>query len=155
MTVVSDTSPIIALQRIRSLDLLSKLYGNEILIPPGVADELEDEGRMRVADHSFLRIVTNSSVLEMPPKLHRGEREAIALAASHPGCLLLMDERDGRRLAATMGIVVIGTGGVLVDAKRAGLIPSGSPVLEALIASGFRIAEPTRAALVRLAGEPE
>jgi hypothetical protein len=152
LTVVSDTSPIIALQRIGFLDLLPGLYG-EIWIPPGVRDELERDGRMQVADHPFLRIVASPSLAEVQPKLHRGEREAVALAASQPGCLLLMDERDGRRFAATMSIDVVGTGGLLVDAKRAGLISAVRPVLESLAASGFRIGVATRDALLQLAGE--
>lgn len=155
MTVVVDSSPIIALQRVGLLELLPRLYGSEVLIPPGVRDEIEDEGRMRVSDHSFLRVVPSPSAPAMPGKLHAGEREAIALAASRPGCLLLMDERDGRRFAAMMGITVIGTGGLLVDAKRAGFISSVRIVLDALIASGFRVGAATRAELLRLASEPE
>ena len=109
MTVIVDSSSIIALQRVGLLELLPRLYGSEILIPPGVRDEIEDEGRMRVSDHSFLRVVPNPPSQAMPAKLHTGEREAIALAASRPDCLLLMDERDGRRFAAMMGITVLGT----------------------------------------------
>ena len=47
MTVVSDASPIIALDRIGRLDLLSGLY-ETVLIPSAVEKELLSPGRFRI-----------------------------------------------------------------------------------------------------------
>jgi len=44
LTVVVDSSTIIALQRVGLLELLPRLCGSEVLIPPGVRDEIEDVG---------------------------------------------------------------------------------------------------------------
>lgn len=153
MIAVSDTSPVIALQRGGFLHLLPAIFGSDLLIPPAVRDELEARDRMRVGEHQWLRVLPPPARVSLPGGLHAGERKAIALAASLPGCVLLIDERDGRREAAALGISVLGTGGVLVEAMRADLIPAVRPVLDALIANGFRIGPETRAELLRLAGE--
>ncbi|MBI5649278.1 MAG: DUF3368 domain-containing protein [Chloroflexi bacterium] len=46
-----------------------------------------------------------------------------------------------------------GTLGLLIDAKRAGLIPAVTPYLDRLVALRFRVAPPTRAAVLKLADE--
>ncbi|MBI2218491.1 MAG: DUF3368 domain-containing protein [Candidatus Rokubacteria bacterium] len=43
-----------------------------------------------------------------------------------------------------LGITVLGTGGLLVEAKRVGLLTAVAPVLEELIATGFRVDPSTR-----------
>jgi predicted nucleic acid-binding protein len=48
-----------------------------------------------------------------------------------------------------------GTLGVLIDAKRAGIIPTVRPLLDQLQSLGFRLAPPARAAVLKLAGEPK
>lgn len=52
----------------------------------------------------------------------------------------MIDERLGRRVAEARGIAVRGTLGVLVQARREAALPALRPVLEALVADGFRIA---------------
>ena len=61
-----------------------------------------------------------------------GEAEAIELAKELHADLLLIDERKGRRLAVAEGVSVIGLLGVVVLAKRRGLIPSAHNLLAAL-----------------------
>ena len=61
--------------------------------------------------------------------LGRGEAEAIERRAD----LLLVDERRGRRTASATGLRVTGLLGVVVTAKRAGLIDLAKPVLDELI----------------------
>ncbi|MBI4871909.1 MAG: DUF3368 domain-containing protein [Candidatus Riflebacteria bacterium] len=54
--------------------------------------------------------------------------------------LLLMDERLGRRTAARLNLAVIGTAGILVLAKRRGLVEAVRPLLESLRSHhGFRL----------------
>jgi predicted nucleic acid-binding protein len=86
--------------------------------------------------------------------LDEGEAEAIALAVERPGCALLLDESRGRRVAERFGLDVVGTLGVLVRAKRAGLVPAVRPLVAALReAHGFRVAAEVVASALREAGE--
>lgn len=63
----------------------------------------------------------------MRAQLDAGEAEAIALALEHPGSAVLLVEQRGRAYAVTLGVPVVGTFGVLIRAKREGLIPAVHP----------------------------
>jgi len=71
--------------------------------------------------------------------LGSGEREAIALAAEGGAGQILTDDGPARSVAAALGLRVIGTAGVLLIAKQINLLPSVRPVLESLLATGFRL----------------
>ena len=135
MIVVSDTSPILNLARIRHLDLLPSLYA-QVLIPPAVHRELmrsQDETRDFV-DRALLYwlLPTHPNdkglVAELRRTLDAGESEAIALALERKATLLLIDERLGRSVAKTFGVPITGLVGVLVEAKHRGLIEKVKPV---------------------------
>lgn len=64
--------------------------------------------------------------------LDRGEAEAIALAEELHADHLLIDERKGRRLARQRGVPVMGLLGVVLLAKRQGLIVSARNLLDDL-----------------------
>lgn len=66
-----------------------------------------------------------------------GEREAIALAVELAADALLMDDRDGRREAASRNCAVLGTLRVLADAAEHGLIDLRG-ALERLRSTNFR-----------------
>ena len=69
-----------------------------------------------------------------------GESAAIHLALeTHPPWLIL-DDRPARRLAISLGIPVIGTLGILLAAKRKGLLTALKPVLNELMQMGFFVA---------------
>ena len=64
--------------------------------------------------------------------LDAGEAEAIALAVEVEADLLLMDERLGRETARHLGMRYVGLIGVLITAKRNGLIDDVKSRLAAL-----------------------
>ena len=79
----------------------------------------------------LLTVHPDSLVVALPtnmPMLDKGEIAAISLALelSEP---ILMDERLGRQAAAAHGLAVIGSAGILIAAKRKGLIEAVHPVL--------------------------
>lgn len=86
--------------------------------------------------------------------LHRGEAEAIALTEEQSAAVLLIDERRGRQVAAANGVHVLGTVGLLVEAKRRSHLPAVRPVLDAMIERiGFRVHPRLYEAVLREAGE--
>lgn len=87
-------------------------------------------------------------------QLDPGEADAIALAVELRADAVLIDESTGRRVASGLGLHPIGVIGVLLDAKRRGLIARLGEHLDTLDRSiAFRISADLRAAALRLAGE--
>lgn len=147
MIVVSDASPLAALSFIRQLDILQELYGT-VLVPEAVWREVvimgaDRPGRdaVRRAEWIERRTVQNRQfVLALLQDLDPGEAEAIALAVESEADLLLMDERLGRQKAQYLGLNVIGVIGVLIEAKRRGIIVAVKPHIDQLRdVAGFRI----------------
>ena len=66
-----------------------------------------------------------------------------------------MSQRRGRQLARERGLPVVGTGGVLVAAKRRGLVQHVAPILENLAQAGYFFSAGLRREILRLAGEAE
>jgi predicted nucleic acid-binding protein len=158
-TVIADTTPLLYLHRIGLLTLLPRLYG-QVHVPPAVVAELE-QGRRQNCDVPVINGLAWLTVSPLPPgtvllnipDLGDGEAEALALAKRHPGCLVLMDDALGRQFAQLNHITVTGTAGVLLRAKREGLVSSLREALEQLTAAGFWLDEDTTKLLLALAKE--
>ena len=75
------------------------------------------------------------------------------LALEAPGSVALLDDALARRVAIARGIPIKGTLGLLLDAKHAGHLAAVRPSLDKLQDLGFRLAQPTREAVLKLAGE--
>ncbi len=136
--VVSDTSPLLYLHQVGHLDLLRSLYGR-ISIPPAVAEELRAGAELGIAvpdvqvlEWFGVQPLRDRTLLPVVTDLGPGEAEAIALALSSPDSLLILDDKLGRRIARLNKLTITGTLGVLVKSRREGLLPSISPVIEAL-----------------------
>ena len=143
MLVIADSSPLIYLSRVGALHLLPALF-DEVVVPAAVWDEAVERrpsapGSDALHQAPWLRVVDDPS-LELGLGLDPGETAAILLAESLRADLLLIDERVGRKVAQARGLTVRGTLGVLVQAREHGLLPALQPVLDTLVAEGFRIA---------------
>ena len=77
----------------------------------------------------------------------------LALALESRDCVALLDDAVARHVAQTLGLRLRGTLGLLIDAKRAGLLQAVAPVVDELQALGFRLDPRTRDAVLRMAGE--
>jgi predicted nucleic acid-binding protein len=139
LIVVSDTSPVLSLARIGRLEILRSLY-DEVLIPTAVYEELGAATRrfpqIDLAAIPWLTVTSardRRRVQELRAELDLGEAEAIVLALERHAELLLVDERRGRRTALEAGLTVTGLIGVVVQAKRAGVVTAARPVLDELI----------------------
>lgn len=154
MIVVSDTSPVTYLSQIERFGLLTALYG-EVVIPPAVERELRSAASLHHdLDWSVLRVVKPKSselVASLSFSLDLGESEAIVVASEVEADLLLIDEASGR---GRMGIRLTGLLGVLLEAKRRGLVSSIATELDRLQdKTSFRIRHDVRQEVLRLAGE--
>lgn len=161
MTVVSNTSPITNLAAVGQLDLLQQLY-TSIIIPQAVYDEMAGldytvPGTIQVQTLSWIQtqqVVDRTLVTELQTELDEGESEAIALAVELIADRLLIDDYAGRIVASRLGLNITGLLGVLLVAKRRGLILSVKPVIDDLIAqAGFRISQKLYANVLQSAGE--
>ncbi|RIV25584.1 DUF3368 domain-containing protein [Fibrisoma montanum] len=134
MIVVSDTTIISNLYQVDLLPLLTSLYG-EVIIPQAVADELHRLGPNLVHAFGWLtvrQVSTTEQLTQLLRELDIGESEALVLAQELQADWLLIDERKGRYYAELLHLAYIGTLGVLLEAKKAGLIPAVRPVLDEL-----------------------
>ena len=146
--VVTDTSCLIALDRIEQIDLLPALF--VVHAPPAVVDEFGWQPPWLHVEP----VHDPARVKALLKRVDRGEAEAIALAESYSDVELLIDERKGRRMARQLGLRVTGTAGILLTAKVAGLIQEVRPLLDALIREHkFRLGDRHYERVLRGAGE--
>lgn len=144
MIVISDTTAITNLHQIKMLILVKQLYG-KIIIPAKVYEELSRFGNQKqivdAADWIHIQEVKNKVLLaEITEILDAGEAEAITLAIESKSHLLIMDEQKGRIVAKAYGLNIIGILGVILSAKKKGLIPAVKPYVDSLIQdAGFHI----------------
>ena len=152
MPIVSNSSPLIALARIQRLDLVPAVL-QSVLIPPAVAREIEPSIPALPAWVSVRVPSSRRPPLSSRGRLGDGEREAIALAIEIGADAVLMDERAGRRVAEEGGLKVIGTLGLLLEAKRAGHIETIRAELDKLLETSFFLSPQLYDQLLRMAGE--
>ena len=160
MTAVSNSSPLILFSRIRRLDLIQGLF-EEVLVPPAVWREVVTAGTNRPgarevqhANWIHQRSLPDEEMLRQLSVLDPGEAEAIALAAAQdPRTAVLLDDDRARRIARELGLVVIGSGGLLVLAKNRGFLTSIRPHIVDLRSAGLFLSEAVIRRLLELAGE--
>jgi predicted nucleic acid-binding protein len=157
--VVSDTSPIRALEWIGQLDLLEFLYGR-VIVPPAVSRELlRSDERFRAIDVTHLpwveiRQPADPQRLSAAEELDAGEAEALSLAVELNADLVLIDESAGRRKADALGLKIIGTVGILLRAKQRGRLPEIGPLIDELRNGlGFFLSDTFTAEVLKRANE--
>ncbi len=157
--VFCNTSPLQYLHQLGLLPVLRTL-AERIVVPPAVVQELS-AGRAKglnvpeVANQEWIEVRLPGSLAAVPlvTDLGPGETQVLALALESSAALVLLDDGLARRVAASLGLTVEGTLGLLLDAKQAGLVPSVAPLLAQLQSLGFWLDPRTHAAVLRLAGE--
>lgn len=137
--IVSNSTPLINFAAIGRLDILESLF-TRLTIPPAVEHELLERG----AQYPHMTIIRQAAFIvkqdirnemlraALTIDLDPGEAEAITLALEHKADLLLLDEIAGRTVAESYQLSFTGSIGCLVAAKRAGIIPTIKPLLDAM-----------------------
>jgi predicted nucleic acid-binding protein len=157
--IVSDAGPIISAARAGKLELLRSVVEN-LMLPLAVYNEIVIKGAGKpgaqpeaLAEWTTVKALAQpDQTVTLPVKLGDGEREAILLA-EELGAVLLMDDPDGRMEATSRGLEVVGTLGVLREAKVLGLIEEVKPVLDEYRASGYRIKDSLYQRFLQTLGE--
>jgi len=137
-SVIADASTLICLGWVDQLQILPALFGR-ILVPPAVATEAT---RCQSALPSWIDVREPGRSLDhrvVTAHLGAGETEVLCLGLELDGAWLILDDAKARALARALGLRILGTAAVLVEAKRAGLLALVRPTLDALLAKGFRL----------------
>ena len=149
---VCNASPLIVFHQIGRLELFRAVLGT-VLIPAAVASEIAPS--MGVPP-SWIQ--TRSPPVALNPmawwsSLDRGEIEAIALALELSARLVLLDDLLARRAAHQLGLNVVGSVGVLLQAHRRGLLGTVRPDLDAMVEAGFHLSRALYVEILAIANE--
>ncbi len=145
---VSNSTCLIALERINRLNILAESF-QTIMIPPAVSEEVGFE-----IGWLIVKPVKNKAVItSLNTQIDIGESEAIALAMELKDVYVLLDDKKARRIAKQIKLKVIGTIGLLLRAKRKGIIKQVKPILDELQNAGFRLTETLYKEALHLAEE--
>lgn len=141
MLVISNTSPLLNLAIIDHLHLIEQQFG-EIIIPKGVfvelriSENLKGSQELRQAiEKGWIKVqeVQNKAFVQLLRReLDLGETEAIALAIESKADLLLLDEREGRRIARNFNVKITGIMGIVLKAWHQEKIVSVEDVINQL-----------------------
>ena len=157
--LICDTSALIALHQVGVFHILPAL-ATRVIVPGAVHQEL---ARGRTVGHNVpdvasidwiaIRTPTARPPLPDASELDAGESDVLWVALESPGAVVVLDEAAARRVAAKLGIALTGTLGLLVDAKRSGLIPNVAPLLDELNRHAFHMSPRIRQTILKAAGE--
>jgi predicted nucleic acid-binding protein len=142
--IVCNAGPLIALSIVGHLGLLEKLY-RRVLVPHAVIQEVVGAGAGRIGAveleaASWIERVVTGALPEPLLAMELGPGEAAVISTAHrlSARLVLLDERRARRVAEqAYGLRVKGSAGILISAKRAGLISKVRPLLETMSREGY------------------
>ena len=154
--IIINSSPLIVLLKSQQAQLIPQLF-TEILVPSGVFEEVttkDDVAATQLPSISWIQIVEVNTVAPVVAAwdLGKGESQVLSLALKNSDAAIV-DDRAARRCGQALGITTIGTGGLLILAKRRGLIPSISPGIQALRDAGLWLSDTLVNLLKQQAGE--
>lgn len=148
--VIADASCLIVLHKTGQLDLLRALYPG-ICTTPTVASEFG----LPLPHWLPVRAPRQPDRLtaDYGDWVTDGELIAITLALETPSSVLILDDKKARQLAQRFSLTLTGTLGVLLRAKRTGLLPALKPLLAAFAEADFRLSDQLVRQVLLAAGE--
>ena len=155
--VIINASPLIVLFKSNQADLLPQLF-DDILVPEAVWDEVTAFDDIAGKQLPTLPWLQRDKINHIAPEvaswdLGKGESAVLSLGLDNPNFTIIVDDRAARSCAKTLGIATLGTGGVLVLAKRRGLISEVTPRLKALQNVGLWLSDAVIDIIQQQAGE--
>jgi len=157
MILIADSSALIALSICHSLDLLESLFG-EVQVPQAVFDEVtisQKSESIELAGYlkGKVKAVETNRYVYLDAYADAGETEAMILYKQIDADWLLIDDKRGRKVAAINKIKTIGSLGVLLTAKKKGLLTAVKPKLDLLAKSNLYLSATLRQAVLDMAEE--
>jgi predicted nucleic acid-binding protein len=151
--IVTNTSPLIALDRIGKIELLPRLF-DKIIRPESVRREIEEGLDLgysgnTIADTDWLKTVEDPPEMVLRKELGAGETAAIALAVREHADLILLDDLAARLVAEELRLNVMGSLGILLAAHTRGLLDSAYQSALDMERAGFRVSKPLMDAIKR------
>jgi len=158
--VIVNSTPLIALCNAGLLKILKEIYGC-IIIPKAVFDEVTakpDSACVQIKnnmDWIIVEKITDIADRKMyKAKLHAGEVDVMILAQSEPRAdLVIIDDNAAKKTAKYLGLKVTGTIGVLLKAKKIGIIASVRDEIDTIRNNGFYISDDVIKMALKQAGE--
>jgi uncharacterized protein len=158
--VLSDASPLIGLAAAGGFELLRRLLGS-VSITQTVRDEVlagidrPGAAKLRAAVAAqWIRVIEKLPTEPSFAQLGDGEASTLRAAlAAKTATLVVLDDTMARSMAARHGIQHVGSLGIIMVAKRRGLIRVVRPYFERLVEAGFYLPTPLLKTLLREMGE--
>ena len=135
--IIADATVLISLSKMGKLELLREVY-RQVALGEVVKTEVLDQGKAisapgvaqieRALQQGWIRVVRVTKkerslmrrILESS-RLDEGEAESLSLARRR-GWMLIVDDKEARALAETLGIAYLGTAGVFLEAYLKGQV---------------------------------
>jgi predicted nucleic acid-binding protein len=156
---VVNASPIISLANIEHAHLLPDSC-DQMIIPRVVEHEILDGSDDDLAKHwisttgqQWVQDIGSVAPLVAAWDLGAGESAVLSWSYQHPKYQAVVNDLAARKFAKAFGMALCGTIGVIVIAKKVGIIPDVKPLLKRLIDVDFRIDDRLYQTALRLAGE--
>ncbi|RVU83654.1 hypothetical protein EOL70_15110 [Leucothrix sargassi] len=145
--IVSDTTSLIVLDELKSLDLLCRLF-ECVLIPEAVFSELQVGSPAvkatleKAGCFELITLENSEQLLSLKLVLDAGESEAIALAVERK-LPVLIDERKGRQIARQLKLTVTGFAGILILAVRKDVLSADEAIalMDQAMNNGYCLSE--------------
>jgi predicted nucleic acid-binding protein len=156
---VINASPVILLAKAGLMELVAS-PAEPFVVPEPVADEIlgvrgEDAAArwLRENGKPFICPAVAELAELSGSGIGSGERSVISWAAAHRGFIAVLDDREARVIAQRLGIKILGTIGVVLRLKQAGLISEAKPHLMQIKMVGGYIGDELLREALRRAGE--
>ena len=157
--IIVDSSPLIVLLKSDLENILPELF-EEIIVPEAVWQEVlagkaDDTARQKLPNLGWAKRTAkiNSSETIKNYNLGRGETSVLNSALSNPESRILLDDFTARKRAKELNLKTLGTGGLLILAKRKNLISSVSEAIEKVRYSGLWLSDESIKMIKEKAGE--
>jgi predicted nucleic acid-binding protein len=157
--VVVNASPLICLFKSGLEELFPALF-KDVVVPEAVIKEVMAKGTVDLAaqtlvSNTWIRRIGNVAIDSRVASwdLGEGENSVLSFALRNPGYFAVMDDREARRCAISLQCHCIGTLGMVLLAKKRGMISSVRETLGKIQNAGLWMSETLVNEICRNVGE--